>query len=207
MIHIAGINRIKYEKIMDNFKPNPTRTIKVYPSISNTTSHCTQRYADSSNTPEQTTNRLSLPSKSSADLLDFTLEVSELFAGTGDQISDIKVSGLDGQAGDTPLSTADSMFDATSITFLLSSGVPKQTYDFFVSFRTELGLAYNIPLSIEINQNTPATAPQAYDLPTPPLRAQSLINLIKSLPTDPPDAGGLWSNAGIPTYTPATSNQ
>lgn len=129
-------------------------------------------------------------------MLDYTIRVGDWFDGTGDAIISFSVKGLEGQTGDTPLTLAASFSGSQAVTLILTSGVLKQRYTFTAEITTRMGLVYAVPLTLQIDDNSPATAPRSFEVPSVPVDADSFKALIKMLPTSPPTVGELWNNAG-----------
>jgi hypothetical protein len=170
---------------------NPSRTVIVRPSEE----VISERTLTTTGTIITKNSYLLLPSKSSADTLDYTLDYTQWFDGTNDSISGYYIKDISPTSDDYPLTVVKSWNEEKTVSFVLSSGVPSTTYSFVVLIQTTAGYTYYQAVEMIMSDTANSTTPSTF--PALPDTTSAIIYVSSDLPTsDPANAGQLWNNGG-----------
>lgn len=134
-----------------------------------------------------------LAAKSSADILDYTVDLSTALAGTGDAIISAEIL-LPVHNERHPLSIVWKQISGMQIVFMLASGQPRTIFRFGMEINTDQERRFVQPLQITITSASPAVDPPDPDAPVFPsdvtLNGSVLTAGTSNLP------GGFASNGG-----------
>ncbi|MDG6093887.1 hypothetical protein LOC54_01965 [Acetobacter sp. AN02] len=130
--------------------------------------------------------------KASADILDYSVDWSLRFRGTGDRITTVtaKVPSATGTSTDLTVMWSGVYCDLTSV-FMLASGPPLTAQNVLVEIATEQGRKDSVLLSIRVTDATPGTPPPSGTV---------------TLPSDTTSNGGVAMTAMDTLTAPLSSN-
>lgn len=102
---------------------------------------------------------LLLAPKSSADVLDYTLNFSIFLSGTNDTLTAVEVSSDSNQSGACSVTAVRTEINGATVTLLLASGQPYSVTVTNVKVTTAQGRVFVVSLQVQITGVTPATLP------------------------------------------------